>query len=76
MKNTNVPVSYNNSSRTCFGRSHSLPSQVTFPLEYLALSRIETEAIRPGFNPAIAERILKEQGLDDFIAQLKAAGAL
>ena len=28
------------------------------------------------FEPAIAERILKEQGMDDFIAQLKAAGAL
>ena len=27
-------------------------------------------------EPAIAERILKEQGMDDFIAQLKAAGAL
>ncbi|MFT5508964.1 MAG: TRAP-type C4-dicarboxylate transport system substrate-binding protein [Hyphomicrobiaceae bacterium] len=28
------------------------------------------------FEPAVAERILKEQGMDSFIAQLKAAGAL
>lgn len=28
------------------------------------------------FEPAVAERILKEQGMDGFIAQLKAAGAL
>ena len=28
------------------------------------------------FEPAIAERILKEQGMDDFVAQLKKAGAL
>ncbi len=28
------------------------------------------------FDPATAERVLQEQGMDDFIAQLKAAGAL
>ena len=28
------------------------------------------------FEPDIAERILKDQGMDDFIAQLKEAGAL
>ena len=28
------------------------------------------------FDPATAERVLKEQGMTDFIAQLKEAGAL
>ena len=28
------------------------------------------------FDPEIAERILKDQGMDDFIAALKEAGAL